>query len=76
MQLMACTTPPTAPDDVRFVLPDGTKIPVECHYDGTSDSGFTQWTATVPQGVILTTGTFLDVGSLPPKHAIVVAFSS
>jgi hypothetical protein len=64
---------PTPPIDVYWVVPDPPsdplKFPVQCHFDGTSGDGYTQWSVSWP--LVTREGMYLHIGWMDAKHAII-----
>lgn len=57
------------PENVVAIMPDGSRIPVECVYDGivSEEHGYHVWTAV---WVLPVLPHELMIGTLPPKTAI------
>lgn len=51
---------PTQPADVRLAYPDGTELPVACHYGGTAGTR-QKWIAVVPREAHLANGMVIRV---------------
>jgi hypothetical protein len=59
---------PDPPVDVRLVLLDGTRIPVECAYEGRSADGVDQWSVITSVAADRCRG--ITVQTWPPRTSI------